>query len=211
LPPILAHLHYPLTPTDARTPSPLEDATPPALRHAAVLLLIFPRGPGTYFLLTSRPQTLLRHPGQVSLPGGAAEAGDPSLWHTALREAQEELGIRTGRIRPLGQLDSVPVVVSGYLITPFVAWNPVPPLLRPDAREVAEVVEVPLEALMDPSTVYEETWELQGGHWRVTFYRFGSTLVWGATARILLDLTLRLRGERIAADSVPGAVRPAWG
>lgn len=188
-------------------PAPRETGLP-ALRHAAVLILLFPRDADVRFLLTARPETLLRHPGQVSLPGGAAESADADLWHTAVRETQEELGIRTGRLRPLGRLDPVPVLVSNYLVTPFVGWNPIPPALKPDPSEVAEVVEVSLGAILDADRVFEETWELRGRSWQVTFYRFGSHVVWGATARILGDLARRLGGESGLRDAVPGSVQP---
>ena len=116
--------------------------------------------------------------------------------------------MKTGRLRALGRLESIPVLVSNYLITPFVAWNPVVPSLKPDGREVASVIEVPLEAILDPSIICEETWELRGGYWRVTFYRFGAHCVWGATARVLGDLAGRLTGQERSTLLKPGSVRP---
>lgn len=178
--------------------------------HSAVLVILFTRassGPG--LLLTVRPDTLTHHPGQVSLPGGKAEPHDDSLWQTALRETREELGMRTGRLAPLGRLDDVPVTVSNYLITPFVAWSPAPPRLIPDPHEVAAVIEVPLASLIDPTNVHEEAWELRGAHWLVTFYRVQDVIVWGATARILSDLVDRLRGGTGGGPFAPGSVRPA--
>jgi 8-oxo-dGTP pyrophosphatase MutT (NUDIX family) len=169
--------------------------------------LLFPSQGEVRFLLTARPEDLARHPGQVSLPGGAAEPQDRDLWQTVLRETWEELGVRTGRLRPLGRLDPVPVLASNYLIVPFVAWSPTRPRLSPDPREVAEVIEVPLDALLDPSLIEEETWELRVSSWRVTFFRFGEHVVWGATARILSDLAGRLRVDS-GREIVPGAVRP---
>src|SRR5919199_6822952 len=92
-----------------------------SLQRAAVLVLLFPRETGPSFLLTERPATLSRHPGQISLPGGAMDPEDPDLWHTAIRETQEELGIKTGRIRPVGCLETIAVAVSRYHVAPFVA------------------------------------------------------------------------------------------
>src|SRR5579872_1644177 len=123
------------------------DAAP--MQAAAVLVLFFPGREGASFFLTERPGDLSRHPGQISLPGGRKEDGDGSLWETALRETREELGIRTGRIRPLGRLAPVPVRVSRYLIHPFLAWSPARPRLAPDPREVAGVLEVPASILLD--------------------------------------------------------------
>jgi 8-oxo-dGTP pyrophosphatase MutT (NUDIX family) len=174
-----------------------------------VLVLLFPRGSEVTFILTARPNTLAHHAGQISLPGGVAEPGDVDLWHTALRETQEELGIRTGRVRPLGQLDSVSLTVSNYVIAPFVGWNPLPPVLRPDPGEVAECIEVPLSRLFDPLAVQEEKWELRGDVWYVCFFRLDDRIVWGATARILADLASRLHQPGFSEPLIPGSVRPA--
>jgi 8-oxo-dGTP pyrophosphatase MutT (NUDIX family) len=176
---------------------------------AGVLVLLFSRSSEVKFLLTARPNTLARHAGQISLPGGVTEPGDVDLWHTALRETREELGIRTGRIRPLGQLDPVSLVVSNYVIAPFVGWNPLPPALRPDPAEVAECIEVPLSRLFDPLAVQEEKWELRGDFWYVCFFRLDDRIVWGATARILADLASRLRRSAFREPLIPGSVRPA--
>lgn len=175
-------------------------------RVAAVLILLYPRQGEVFFLLTRRPDTLTRHAGQISLPGGAAEPQDTSPWETALRETREELGIRTGRIRPLGRLPETWVQASQYLVVPFVGWSPVAPLVRPDAREVAEVIEAPLEALLDEATVEEEVWQFRGSHWHVTYYRLGGQQVWGATGRILSDFASRLR--RSEREVLPGSIRP---
>ena len=178
-------------------------------RQAAVLVLLFPRGSDVAFVLTARPNTLARHAGQISLPGGVTEPGDVDLWHTALRETQEELGVRTGRIRPLGQLDPVSLVASNYVIAPYVGWNPFPPVLRPDPAEVAECIEVPVRLLFDPLTVQEEKWELRGDLWHVCFFRLDDKIVWGATARILADLASRLHHPGFREPLIPGSVRPA--
>lgn len=204
-PDLLSSLHAALTPHAA-------DGTPggPSIRSetsgaAAVLVLLFPRHDGLRFLLTVRPDTLTRHPGQISLPGGRVEKTDSDLWQTAVRETREELGVDDRDLVPLGRLDRYRMPVSGYAITPFVGCLPCPPALHPDPGEVAEVIEVPLAALLDESTVREEIWDLHDRKWHVTFYLFGEHRVWGATATILADLASRLgaqpRGER------PGAVR----
>jgi 8-oxo-dGTP pyrophosphatase MutT (NUDIX family) len=176
------------------------------MHPAGVLVLLFPREAEVRFLLTTRPDTLARHAGQISLPGGRREDHDGSLWDTACRETREELGIRTGRLVPLGRLDPVPVEVTGYLIWPFVAWSPIAPRITPDPREVAAVVEVSLASLLDPATVQDEEWEFRGASWRVTLYRFGDVAVWGATARVLADLASRLRPMSRAHAPAPGSV-----
>ena len=175
-------------------------------RRAAVLILLYPRNGVTSFALTVRPDTLSRHPGQISLPGGMAEPHDRSLWDTAVRETQEELGFMSGRVVPLGRLDDVRVRVGDSVITPFVGWNPVSPRFRPDQNEVAEVLEIPLETLLHPSAVEEGTWELRGSQWLVSFYRLQDRVVWGITGLILSDFHRRLCAEQPVVR--PGSVRP---
>lgn len=202
LPPILQPLLTTLNPAGAA--ADVDDSR----RKAAVLVLLFPRASEASFLLTARPNTLSRHPGQISLPGGAREPGDRDLWDTALRETGEELGVKTGRLRRLGRLELVWVAASDYAVTPFVAWNPVPPVIHPNPREVAEVIEVPVRALLDPMTLVEERWELRGSHWHVSFYQLGEARVWGATARMLGDLAQRVYPS-LERPLIPGSVRPA--
>lgn len=166
------------------------------VRRAAVLVLLYPRDGVITLALTARPETMSRHPGQISLPGGMAEAHDATLWDTAVRETREELGLMPGRVMPLGRLNDVGPRVGDSIITPFVGWNPVSPRFRPDPTEVAEVLEVPLDALLLPDAIEQETWELRGSEWLVSFYRLGNRVVWGITGMILSDLHDRLQAER---------------
>jgi 8-oxo-dGTP pyrophosphatase MutT (NUDIX family) len=175
---------------------------------AAVLVVLYPHDGATFFPLTVRLDTLTHHPGQVSLPGGRLEDVDSSLWEAALREAREEVALRTGRILPLGRLDTVPTVVSKHLIVPFVGWSPVRPRLRPNPEEVAEVIEVPLSAVTDRSTVREEVWHIRGRTVAVTYYDLAGYAVWGATARVLSDLATRLEPGLDLGPYPPGWVRP---
>jgi len=184
-----------------------QDGTGP--RRASVLILLHPVQSEPHFVLTLRPQTLARHPGQIALPGGAAEPRDQSAWHTAVRESEEEIGLQSDRLQPLGRLPMFYVRASNYSIAPFVAWNPVTPSLQPDPREVAEMFHVPLSMLMDPGAIEAETWNLRGQLYQVTFYRFGDHRIWGATARILNDLAERLDPLRPRPSPPPGSVVPA--
>lgn len=206
LPDALDGLMAALLPVDATL---VEDAPRhPAFSAAAVLILLFPGSRGVSFYLTARPHTLSRHPGQISLPGGRAEPGDASLWQTALRETEEELGVPPSLLVPLGRLETFHMYRSGYAITPFVAWSSDLPALVPHAAEVDEVIEVPLDALLDPSLVHQETWEYNDRDWFVTFFRFGDHQVWGATARILDDLARRIGATESRHPFRPGDVRP---
>jgi 8-oxo-dGTP pyrophosphatase MutT (NUDIX family) len=187
LPSLIEHLPSRLQSVDVGMP-----VTGADLRPAGVLVLLFPRDADIRFFLTARPETLTHHAGQISLPGGRMEVRDLNLWETACRETREELGVRTGRLVPLGSLDAIPVSVSNYLVWPFVAWSPVVPRIDPDPNEVAAAVEVSLTSLLDQRVARHEEWGLQGVMRSVTVYRFGDVIVWGVTARVLGDLAARL-------------------
>lgn len=174
---------------------------------AAVLVLLYPRLQGIHFVLTARPHTLSRHPGQISLPGGRVEPEDATLWATALRETEEELGINPSLVTPLGRLEEYRLRVSNHLIVPFVGWADTIPAITPDPTEVAEVIEVPLRSLLDPEVIGEEERTLRGQRWSITFYRFGEHRVWGATAHILHGLARHLQ-TRQWDHPIPGSVRP---
>ena len=157
-------------------------------RSSAVLLLLFDRQDETYVVLTKRTDGVANHKGQISLPGGAREPGDTTLLETALRETQEELGIRPDQVTVLGQLPEVYVSASNFNITPFVARLTVPPRYQPDPAEVAEVIELPLSVIRDRSIWWEEErTEHEGKRRKVYFFRYGDHTVWGATARILRE------------------------
>jgi 8-oxo-dGTP pyrophosphatase MutT (NUDIX family) len=159
--------------------------------------------------LTVRLDTLTHHPGQISLPGGRRDAGDTSTWETALREANEEIALRTGRVRPVGRLHAFPTVVSDHLVVPFVGWSPVTPRLRRNPAEVAEVLDVPLGVITDRSTVREEIWVLRGREVVVTYFDIAGHPVWGVTGRILSDLATRVDPSIDFGPYPPGSVRPA--
>lgn len=204
LPAQVAALHSRLLPLD--DPGESSGALT-GYREAAVLVLLFGPPDGIRFLLTERPSTLPRHPGQISLPGGAREPQDATLWHTAIRETGEELGLDGDSICPLGRLPTVGVRVSRYAMAPFVGWAAREPVLRPNPHEVAAILEVPVSALLDPELVRTEHWDVRGLQRPVTYYRMGEWKVWGATARVLSDLA-RVLGATLG-DPAPGWVGPA--
>lgn len=149
------------------------------------MMLLFKKQGETHVVLTRRTDSVATHKGQISLPGGVVEPEDPSLLHTALRETQEELGIDPGQVQVMGRLGVVNTVVSNFDITPFVGQLAAPPSYRPDPAEVAEVIEVPLSALQDPTIFWEEERNGPHGKMKVYFFRYGEHIIWGATARIL--------------------------
>jgi 8-oxo-dGTP pyrophosphatase MutT (NUDIX family) len=173
---------------------------PPNCRQGSVLILLYPRAGQLHLVLTRRTDRVRHHKGQVSLPGGAQLPGEP-LVQTALREAGEELGIPTRDIQVLGGLTPLYVPVSGYCIHPFVGFLAVAPLLRPDPIEVAEVLEVTLDELLDPAARHVELWkDPQLSSRRIPCFHLRGWVVWGATAMILSELSAMLEAENAAAD-----------
>lgn len=165
---------------------------PPNCRQGSVLILLYPRAGQLQLVLTRRTEQVRYHKGQVSLPGGAQHPGEP-LVQTALRETGEEIGIPTRDIRVLGELTPLYVPVSGYCIHPFVGYLEDAPVLKPDPVEVAEVLEVALDELMDPAARRVEFWEDgEGPGRRVPCFRVRGWVVWGATAMILSELIAML-------------------
>jgi len=134
-----------------------------------------------------RTSSLNHHSGQISLPGGGWEKGDASLQETALREAQEEIGIATGPLEVLGPLTPLYVPPSHNVVHPFVAYTPQQPTFHPDPKEVAELLEVPLSLLLEPATRREEDWMWRDLPLHVPFYAVGEHKVWGATAIVLAE------------------------
>lgn len=132
------------------------------------------------------------HGGQVSFPGGRPEPGDRSLLDTALREAQEELGIDPATVRILGTLPVVETIVSNFRITPFVGVLSRRPEYRLQEEECVAVLEVPLSALRTPQ---EDWWDLPGGRRLVRWYPWQGQQIWGATFRIIQHLLAALESD----------------
>ncbi|MBI4786804.1 MAG: CoA pyrophosphatase [Chloroflexi bacterium] len=162
-------------------------------REAAVMILLFPRGEELDFFLTRRTETVETHKGQISLPGGAQETGE-ALQATALREASEELGIDAARVEILGEpLTPVYIPVSGFRATPFVGFTPVRPDITIAAAEVVEIIETPLELIVNEQNVVEEEWTIRGYTGLVPFFAINGHKVWGATAMVLGEFGEMLR------------------
>jgi 8-oxo-dGTP pyrophosphatase MutT (NUDIX family) len=153
---------------------------------AGVLILLYPTTDGLTLALTRRTDSVEYHRGQISLPGGAQENSE-DLAQTALREAQEEIGVDPASVELLGKLTPLYIPVSGFCVHPFVGYSPHRPTFRPDPVEVAEVIEVPLALLLDPRTARTEVWDWRGQQVPTPFYQVGPHQVWGATAMILAE------------------------
>ena len=156
-------------------------------KDAAVLALLYPSGGKIHLVFIKRNEYDGPHSAQISFPGGIREAGDPSLEHTALREAREEVGI-DGEIEVLGKLTQLHIPVSNFMVYPYVGWYGETPEFQADPSEVQYVVEAPLEALLDPSNADSETLHHHEMPIEAPFYRIGKEKIWGATAMILSEL-----------------------
>ncbi len=170
---------------------------PAAWREAAVLVPVMAREPEATVLFTLRTQHLAAHSGQISFPGGKIEPGDATPVETAIREAEEEVGIPPAAVTPISLLD-LHNTGTGFRIVPVLAL--VDPCFEPDPHpgEVAEVFEVPLSFLMEAENHRSHLREWKGN--TVQFYamEFEHRFIWGATAAILRNLYERLyAGERV--------------
>ncbi len=162
------------------------------LRAASVLVPLIERAGGLNLILTRRAALLKHHPGQVSFPGGKQEASDATPLAAALREADEEIGLRPADVEVLGPLDRHETVTD-FTVTPFVGL--VAPGFRPviDRGEVDEVFEVPLGFVLDPANLQIHGRAWQGQVRRYYVLPYGPHYIWGATARMLKTLADRMR------------------
>ena len=167
----------------------------PSARNASVLIALFDENNETYLSFIRRASTLRAHSGEIAFPGGAADVSDVSPIVTALREAQEEIGLAPTRVEVLGIMAPVFTVVSNFLITPVVAFLPEGPgTLHLQLSEVEEIIFLPLQGLADPSIYHTEQWLREDVSHTVYFFDYGIYRIWGATARMLTMLLDLLRG-----------------
>ncbi|MFO8114972.1 MAG: CoA pyrophosphatase [Halorubrum sp.] len=161
-----------------------------ARREAAVLAPVLERGGEAHLLFTKRASHLGKHPGQMSFPGGGREPEDRTLTDTALREAWEEVGMRSEEVDVLGRLDDTRTS-SDYRIRPFVGVAPDREYV-PDESEVAEVAILPVSGLTDPANYESERRDhpTYGLH-RIHFFHVDGYTVWGATGRMVVQLLER--------------------
>ena len=157
---------------------------PTDARAAAGLLLLYPGQDGPSVPLTVRASSLRRHAGQISLPGGATDPGE-TLAQAALREAYEEIGVDPARVRILGELTPVYVLVSGFTLHPVVGITDERPSFAPAAHEVQEVLEVSVADLQDASRIRRGTRTREGLAIEYPYFDLLGHQVWGATAMIL--------------------------
>jgi 8-oxo-dGTP pyrophosphatase MutT (NUDIX family) len=164
---------------------------PCTARAAAVLLLLFRRGGRWHLPLTERPLSLAHHGGQMSLPGGAIDAGETAS-AAAIRELREELGV-TSRVELLGQLAECYVFASDFTIAPWLALTEEEPQWEPHTGEVESVVELPIEVLLQEDSIGSLTIERGPLIFHAPCFCFGEARIWGATSMILSEFADILR------------------
>lgn len=167
---------------------------PPTPIPAAVLVPVVDRDSGLTVLLTQRASTLKNHAGQISFPGGRIESGDLNPFEAALRETEEEIGVRREYITFAGYLQPQ-LVLSGYSVTPVVAFVQPGFELQLDHREVESAFEVPLTHILDPVNHRLRERQLGAVTVQVTDIPYGDHDIWGATAGMLMTLYTLLRTE----------------
>ncbi len=159
--------------------------------RAAVLVAIVDDGGPLRLLLTRRTEDLPTHGGQVAFPGGLVRPGEEDPVETALREAEEETGLTPENVEVLGTLDDLPTRTDTVAVTPVVGRVARLPPLTPRAGEVARIFTIPLAELALPERWTSTTEELGGRQRRIHYFHHEGEVLWGLSARIVLDL-LRL-------------------
>lgn len=176
---------------------PTPRATLAGNRNAAsVLVPMFERAGDLHVVYIRRSDAVASHRGQVAFPGGRVDPRDQSSLAAALREAQEEVGIEPASVEVIGAFPAMSTVSSGMIVAPFVGRIPADAALRPDPVEVAEVFDVPLEALRDSRYRGSFRWSRDGG--AVSEFPailYGGQTIWGLTLRITLDLLRIIDGS----------------
>lgn len=190
----------------ARLPDPEQtEAMESRGRAAAVLVPLFGDGEKLSIVMTVRRSDLRRHPGEISFPGGRHDPGETNLYATALREADEEIGLPSGRVELVGALPPTSTFVSDYAIYPYVALiEPLNPW-KPNPLEVAQVLEF---SLRDLTAGYRKMrLPRRGVPFRTPTYTVDEYFVWGATARIVESLLRYVRPAGIGHAASPETVK----
>ena len=186
LPGIIAHsVMASETRLKLKMPSPNEKT-----RESAVLILFYPSDNQVFIPLILRPQYDGVHGGQMAFPGGRAEKEDENLERTALREAQEEIGVRVSDITVLGKLTKLFIPPSNFYVQPVVGFMNRKPDFYPDPREVDKVIEITLENLKNREIIGRKILNVRGLEIDTPFYEILNTTVWGATAMMISELLI---------------------
>jgi len=153
-----------------------------------------------HVLFTKRTEKVNFHKGQICFPGGTRQLSDSSPLQTALRESEEEIGLKAEDVEILGELDDSATLSTNYLISPFVAFIPYPYPFKADNKEVEQIFSVPLSALMDEANFRQDYYPTEDSAGPGYAYEYEGHIIWGATARILRQFTELLRSGTESGD-----------
>jgi 8-oxo-dGTP pyrophosphatase MutT (NUDIX family) len=165
------------------------------LTRAAVLIPLFQKGGRYHVLFTKRTHRVKHHKGQISFPGGVVDEEDEGMEATALREAFEEIGLPRDHVEILGTLDDAVTVSSAYLITPIIGEIPYPFSLSINEEEIEELLEIPLETLLEKDRWTREIYSNGGKEIPSDRFEYEGRIIWGATARIMRQFLDILFGD----------------
>jgi 8-oxo-dGTP pyrophosphatase MutT (NUDIX family) len=169
----------------------------PDAKDAAVLILLFPYKGSVHTVLMQRPDYNGVHGGQISFPGGKREASDKNIIHTALREAQEETGVKPEKINVINTLTPLFIPVSNMIVTPVAAWSEQKPGFRHHPGEVVFLFMAELSRLLDPSILKSRQMEIHDENINVRYFDYEGNVIWGATAMMLHELLTIIRRGKI--------------
>lgn len=163
---------------------------PLAPRLSAVVALLYPGEMGLKLVFIRRSEYVGIHSGQIAFPGGRYEESDGDLLVTALRELEEEIGVAADGLEVLGALTDLYVPPSNFLVRAYVAYSPVKPVYRIDAREVQEVLEFDLNYFFRNDIIEQKDFTAHNSVkvTRAPYYQVQGTIIWGATAMMLTEL-----------------------
>lgn len=169
-------------------------------RQSAVLIVLFPEENQVKTVLIKRNSYDGVHSGQIAFPGGGVEPGDADLQHTALREANEEVGITPDQVKILGNLSNIYIPPSNFEVLPVVAYMTQPPQLHPDPAEVDTVFSCSVQTLMQPQILQQRSIVFKdGSSMDVPAFVVGEYVIWGATSMIISELN-HVIGECMALN-----------
>lgn len=164
--------------------------------HSSVLIPLFCKDGQYNVIFTKRTNRVEHHKGQISFPGGAVDKEDGSLEETALREAEEEIGLLKKDVEMLGQIDDELAAVSNFIIHPFVGRVPSPYNFQINTNEVESLIFIPLYVFMDEAAGYKKDFVLVDGFpYDDTNYQYEGNIIWGATARIMKNFIRIIKGN----------------
>jgi 8-oxo-dGTP pyrophosphatase MutT (NUDIX family) len=162
---------------------------PESHRKSGVLILFYPESDSTFFPLIKRPEYAGFHSGQVAFPGGKMEISDANIIETALREAEEEVGIDRSQVQVLGCLSELFIPTSNFLVSPVIGFLEKRPDLVPEEKEVSRIIQAELSLILRPEIRKQKILDLgQNIKLDTPYFEIDGEVVWGATAMILSEL-----------------------